>query len=46
MKGDGLRIRIRRELRYKFLAACQKQDRLAAQVIPWFMRSYIDQNKR
>jgi len=42
MKKDvGMRIRIERDLRDDFLAACQVQDRPAAQVIREFMRDYI-----
>lgn len=41
MKDSGLRIRVERELREKFLAACRKQDRPAAQVIREFMRTYV-----
>ena len=44
MKDSGLRIRIERELREKFLAACRKQDKPAAQIIREFMRAYISQN--
>lgn len=43
MKKDvGMRIRIERELRDEFLAACQVQDRPAAQVIREFMRTYVE----
>lgn len=41
-KDSGLRIRVERELRDKFLALCREQDRPAAQVIREFMRRYID----
>lgn len=41
MKDSGLRIRVERELREKFLALCREQDRPAAQVLREFMRSYI-----
>ncbi len=41
MKNSGLRIRIERELREKFLEVCREQDRPAAQVIREFMREYI-----
>ncbi len=41
MKNSGLRIRIERELRQKFLEVCREQDRPAAQVIREFMREYI-----
>lgn len=44
MKDSGLRIRIEKELREKFLETCRKQDRPAAQVLREFMREYIDDN--
>jgi len=45
MKDSGLRIRIERELREKFLATCREQDRPAAQVLREFMRSFIASNQ-
>ena len=42
MKDSGLRIRIEKELREKFLETCRQQDRPAAQVLREFMREYID----
>lgn len=42
MKDSGLRIRIEKELREKFLETCRRQDRPAAQVLREFMREYID----
>lgn len=45
MKDSGLRIRIERQLREKFLATCREQDRPAAQVIREFMRAYIQSNE-
>ncbi len=44
MKDSGLRIRIERELREKFLATCREQDRPAAQVLREFMRGYVADN--
>jgi hypothetical protein len=41
MKDAGLRIRVQRELREAFLAACQAQDKPAAQVLREFMRAYV-----
>ncbi len=41
MKDSGLRIRVERELREKFLALCREQDKPAAQVLREFMRQYI-----
>ena len=42
MKDVGLRIRVQKELREEFLAACKAQDKPAAQVLREFMRSYVD----
>ena len=44
MKDAGLRIRVERSLRDKFLETCREQDKPAAQVIRQFMRGYIDQH--
>jgi hypothetical protein len=41
MKDAGLRIRVQKELREQFLAACQAQDKPAAQVLREFMRLYV-----
>lgn len=43
-KDAGMRIRVERELRGEFLAACQDQDRPAAQVLREFMRDYVRNN--
>lgn len=43
-KDSGLRIRVQRELRDKFLDACRAQDKPAAQVLRDFMRTYIDRH--
>jgi len=45
MKDSGLRIRIERELREKFLATCREQDRPAAQVLREFMRAFVANNE-
>lgn len=45
MKDSGLRIRIERDLRERFLEICRQQDRPAAQVIREFMRVYIAENE-
>jgi hypothetical protein len=45
MKDSGLRIRIERDLRQRFLEICREQDRPAAQVIREFMRAYISQHE-
>lgn len=41
MKDVGLRIRVQRDLREQFLAACQAEDKPAAQVLREFMRAYV-----
>lgn len=43
-KDSGLRIRVERDLRDKFLELCRAQDRPAAQVLREFMRTYIGDN--
>ena len=40
-KDSGFRIRVERELRDEFVAACRAQDRPAAQVLREFMREFI-----
>lgn len=45
MKDVGLRIRIDRELRERFLAVCRDEDKPAAQVIREFMRHYVEQQE-
>ena len=42
IKDSGLRIRLQRDLRDKFLEVCRTQDKPAAQVIREFMRDYVD----
>ena len=44
MKDVGLRIRVQRELRDTFLAACRAQDKPAEQVLREFMRDYVQGN--
>lgn len=41
-KDAGLRIRVQRSLRERFIKACRSEDRPAAQVIREFMRSYVE----
>lgn len=41
MKDAGLRIRVQRELRERFLSVCKAQDKSAAQVLREFMRTYV-----
>lgn len=40
-KDVGLRIRIDRKLRERFLGVCRAQDKPAAQVLREFMRNYV-----
>jgi hypothetical protein len=44
IKDVGIRIRVDRILRDRFLKICRAQDRPAAQVLREFMRSYVEQN--
>lgn len=44
-KDAGLRIRVERSLRERFVRACQLDDKPAAQVIREFMRSYVKAHK-
>lgn len=41
-KDSGLRIRVQRDLRDRFLEVCRAQDKPAAQVIREFMREYVE----
>lgn len=41
MKDVGLRIRVQRDLRDAFMAACRAEDKPAAQVLREFMRAYV-----
>jgi len=45
MKDSGLRIRVERDLRERFLEICRQQDRPAAQVLREFMRAYIAEHE-
>ena len=45
MKDSGLRIRVQRDLRERFIAVCQAQDKPAAQVLREFMRMYVAENE-
>ena len=40
-----MRIRVQRDLRERFLRACQAQDKPAAQVLREFMRTYVDEHE-
>jgi len=44
MKDSGLRIRVQRDLRAKFLEVCRMQDKPAAQVLREFMRNYVERH--
>ncbi len=43
-KDAGLRIRVERELREAFVAACQAQGLAASEVLRDFMRGYADKH--
>lgn len=45
-KDAGLRIRIERELREKFLEACRSDDVSAAQVLRAFIRDYVQARRQ
>ena len=45
MKDVGLRIRVQRELRDKFMEACRDKDVPAAQVLREFMRDYVAESE-
>lgn len=40
-KDSGLRIRVERNLRERFLEVCRSQDKPAAQILREFMRAYV-----
>lgn len=42
MKDAGIRVRVEKELRASFVAACQAENRLASDVLRDFMRTYVD----
>jgi hypothetical protein len=44
MKDVGLRIRIEKELRDRFIEACRRKDVPAAQVLRGFMRGFVDED--
>lgn len=44
-KDSGLRIRVQRDLRDRFLDVCRAQDKPAAQVIREFMREYVERQE-
>jgi hypothetical protein len=42
IKDSGLRLRVERDLREEFVAACRAEDRTAAQVLRECMRQFVD----
>ena len=44
-KDSGLRIRVQRDLRERFLEVCRAQDKPAAQVLRQFMREYVERQE-
>lgn len=44
-KDAGMRIRVERELRDAFVAACQSQGLVAAEVLRRFMRGFADKHR-
>lgn len=44
-KDSGMRIRIERGLREKFIEICRAQDKPAAQVLREFMREYVAEHE-
>lgn len=43
MKESGLRIRVDKGLRQRFVETCRAQDVTASQVLRHFMRQYVDE---
>lgn len=46
VKDSGLRIRVERELREKFVKLCRRQKRPAAAVVREFMQEYLKRHER
>lgn len=44
-KDAGMRIRVERELRDAFVAACQSQGLVAAEVLRRFMQGFADKHR-
>ena len=44
-KDTGMRIRLERRLRDRFVEICRTQDRPAAQVLREFMREYVAEHE-
>lgn len=45
MKDAGIRIRVEKELRASFVAACQSENRPASDVLRDFMQTYVDRQQ-
>lgn len=46
LKDSGMRIRVEKELRDAFVQACRAQDRVAADVLRDFMRSFTEKQQQ
>jgi hypothetical protein len=45
MKDAGIRIRVEKELRASFVAACQAERRPASDVLREFMQTYVERHQ-
>jgi len=45
IKDAGLRLRVERELRQEFVAACRAEGRPAAELLREFMRGYVERSR-
>lgn len=45
MKDAGIRIRVEKELRAAFVAACRDENRQASDVLREFMQTYVERNQ-
>jgi len=45
MKNVGIRVRVEKDLRASFVAACQAENRPASEVLREFMKAYADQHQ-
>lgn len=45
MKDAGIRIRVEKELRTSFAAACQAENRQASDVLRDFMQTYVERHQ-
>ena len=46
VKDAGVRIRVEKGLRNRFLETCRRQDKPAAQVLREFMRGYVAEHEK